>query len=75
MSQPLPSTNGYYDVPQNKDGSIEIWFGPKQPDGVADSAFTQTVPERHFLVALRLYGSSVEFYDRTSKPDHTVRVK
>jgi hypothetical protein len=27
-----------------KDGSIDIWFGPKQPDDVADPAFIQTVP-------------------------------
>jgi hypothetical protein len=73
--QLLPSTNGYYDVPQKRDGSIEIWFGPKQPPGVADSAFIQTVPERNFLVALRLYGSGVEFYDQTWKPDDVVKVK
>ena len=67
--QLLPSTNGYYDLPKNQDGSIDIWFGPKQPDGVADAAFIQTIPERHFLVALRLYGTGVEFYDQTLKPD------
>ena len=73
--QLLPSTNGYFDVPHSKDGSIEIWFGPKQPDGIADSAFIQTVPNRHFLVALRLYGSGVEFYDQSWKPDDVVKVK
>jgi hypothetical protein len=72
--QLLPSTNGYYDLPKNKDGSIDIWFGPKQPDGVADAAFIQTVPKRHFLVALRLYGTGVEFYDQTWKPDDVVKV-
>ena len=73
--QLLPSTNGYYDLPKNKDGSIDIWFGPKQPDGVADAAFIQTVPKRHFLVALRLYGTGVEFYDQSWKPDDVVKVK
>jgi hypothetical protein len=73
--QLLPSTNGYYDVPKNADGSIDIWFGPKQPKGVADSAFIQTVPERHFLAALRLYGTEVEFFDQTWKPDDVVKVK
>jgi hypothetical protein len=72
--QLLPSTNGYYDIPQNEDGSIDIWFGPQQPDGVADSAFIQTVPGRHFVVALRLYGTGVEFYDQTWKPDDFVKV-
>ena len=73
--QLLPSTNGYYDLPKNKDGSIDIWFGPKQPAGVADAAFIQTVPKRHFLVALRLYGTGVEFYDQSWKPDDVVKVK
>lgn len=73
--QLLPSTNGYYDVPKNADGSIDIWFGPKQPKGVADAAFIQTVPERHFLAALRLYGTGVEFFDQTWKPDDVVKVK
>src|SRR3546814_18659922 len=35
--QLLPSTNGYYDIPQNEDSYIHIWFGPEQPEGVADS--------------------------------------
>jgi hypothetical protein len=72
--QLLPSTNGYYDIPQNEDGSIDIWFGPQQPDGVADSAFIQTIPGRHFVVALRLYGTGVEFYDQTWKPDDFVKI-
>jgi len=73
--QLLPSTNGYYDIPKNSDGSIDIWFGPKKPDGVADSAFIQTISGRNFLVALRLYGTGVEFYDQTWKPDDVAKVK
>ncbi|QDT52257.1 hypothetical protein Pan44_02660 [Caulifigura coniformis] len=73
--QLMPSTNGYYDIPKNPDGSIDIWFGPKKPDGVADAAFIKTVPNRNFLVALRLYGSGIEFYDQTWKPDDVVKVK
>jgi hypothetical protein len=73
--QLLPSTNGYYDIPKNKDGSIDIWFGPTKPDGVADAAFIKTISGRHFLVALRLYGAGTEFYDQTWKPDDVVKVK
>jgi hypothetical protein len=35
----------------------------------------QTVGGRNFLVALRLYGTGVEFFDQTWKPDDVVRVK
>jgi hypothetical protein len=73
-AQLLPSTNGFYDIPANDDGSIDIWFGPEQPDGVADPAFIQTVPGRNFLVALRLYGAEAPFYDQTWKPDDVVKV-
>jgi len=74
-AQLLPSTNGYYDIPQQADGSVEIWFGPAQPQGVADAAFIQTIPGRNFLVAFRLYGAEDPFYDQTWKPDDLVRVK
>jgi hypothetical protein len=73
--QLLPSTNGYYDIPQNADGSIDIWFGPEKPADVADAAFIQTVPGRDFLVALRLYGAENAFYDQTWKPDDIVKVE
>jgi hypothetical protein len=73
--QLLPSTNGYYDIPKNDDGSIHIWFGPEKPEGVADAAFIQTVPRRNFLVALRLYGAENAFYDQTWKPDDLVKVE
>lgn len=74
-AQLLPSTNGYYDLPRNADGSIDIWFGPKKPEGVADAAFIQTVPNRNFIAALRLYGTGVEFFDQSWRPDDLVKVK
>lgn len=73
--QLLPSTNGYYDLPVNDDGSIDLWFGPAHPDGVVDAAFVQTVPGRNFIVAFRLYGTELAFYDQTWKPDDLVRVE
>jgi hypothetical protein len=73
--QLMPSTNGYYNIPKQSDGSIEIWFGPEKPNDVADAAFIQTIPGRDFLVALRLYGAEDAFYDQTWKPDDVVKVK
>lgn len=74
-AQLLPSTNGYYNTPKQADGSIEIWFGPQKPDGVADTAFIQTIPGRNFLATVRLYGTGDAFYDQTWKPDDLVRVR
>lgn len=73
--QLMPSTNGYYDIPKQKDGSIEIWFGPEKPADVVEAAFIKTIPERNFLVTLRLYGAEDAFYDQTWKPDDVVKVK
>ena len=73
--QLLPSTNGYYDIPTNDDGSIDVWFGPSQPDGVVDAAFVKTVPGRDFIVAFRLYGTENPFYDQTWRPDDLVTVE
>jgi hypothetical protein len=71
--QLLPSTNGYYDIPKNDDGSIDLFFGPAKPEGVVDAAFVQTIPGRNFVVALRLYGTEHAFYDQTWIPDDFVK--
>lgn len=73
--QLLPSTNGYYDIPKQPDGSIEIWLGPQKPQDVVDAAFIQTIPGRDFVVAVRLYGTEDGFYDQTWEPDDVVKVK
>jgi hypothetical protein len=73
--QLLPSTNGYYNIPKQSDGSIEIWFGPEKPGDVVDAAFIQTIPGRNYLIALRLYGAEDAFYDQSWKPDDVVKVK
>src|SRR5262245_41700456 len=72
--QLLPSINGCNKVVNNSDGSIDLWFGPSRPAGAPDSNFIQTVSGRNFLVALRLYGTGVEFFDQTWKPDDVVKV-
>jgi hypothetical protein len=73
--QLMPSINGFNKVTTNSDGSVDLWFGPSKPVDVADSNWIQTVSGRNFLVALRLYGTGVEFFDQTWKPDDVVKVK
>jgi hypothetical protein len=74
-AQLMPSINGMNKVAKNDDGSTDLYFGPKKPDNVADSNWIQTVDGRDFLVAFRLYGTGVEFYDQTWKPDDVAKVK
>lgn len=73
--QLLPSINGFNDVAKNTDGSIDLYFGPEKPKDAPQSNFLQAVKGRHFLAALRLYGTGVEFYDQTWKPDDVVKLK
>src|SRR5262245_8215480 len=73
--QLLPSINAFNAVAKNADGSVDLWFGPAKPAAAPQSNWIQTVSGRDFLVALRLYGTGVEFFDQTWKPDDVVKVK
>jgi hypothetical protein len=72
--QLMPSTNGYEDVSINSDNSIDLYFGPSKPSGVADKNWIQTIDGRDFMAAIRLYGTEIEFFDQTWKPDDIVKV-
>ncbi|MAZ89587.1 MAG: hypothetical protein CL693_18290 [Cellvibrionaceae bacterium] len=72
--QLLPSRNSFEKTQKNADGSIDIYFAPKQPKEVADTNFIKTIPGRNFLAAIRLYGASTEFFDQTWKPDDVVKI-
>jgi hypothetical protein len=73
--QLLPSINSLGKFTANSDGSIDIWFGPARPVEASATNFIQTVNGRNFLAAVRLYGTGVEFFDQTWKPDDLVMVK
>jgi hypothetical protein len=73
--QLLPSRNGFERTVKNADGSMEFWFGPARPDGVAETNFIKTVEGRAFLVCFRLYGADLAFYDQAWKLNDVVRVK
>jgi hypothetical protein len=73
--QLMPSINGMNEVATNVDGSTDLWFGPDKPAEAPESNWIQTVPDRNFLVTIRLYGTGVEFFDQTWKPDDVVKVQ
>jgi hypothetical protein len=73
--QLMPSINGFNKVATNTDGSVDLYFARQKPDDVPASNWIQTVGGRDFLVALRLYGTGVEFFDQTWKPDDVVKVQ
>ena len=73
--QLLPSINGFNKFSTNNGHAVDLWFGPEKPADVPASNWIQTINGRNFLVALRLYGTGVEFFDQTWKPDDVVKVK
>ena len=57
------------DVQKNADGSVDIYFGPKSPQG-KDSNWVPTDPARKFELMFHLYAPKKEFFDKFWKlPD------
>jgi hypothetical protein len=54
------------DVQKNADGSVDIYFGPKSPQG-KDSNWVPTDPARKFELMFRLYAPKKEFFDKVWK--------
>jgi hypothetical protein len=51
----------------NKDGSVDLYFGPKAPKG-KESNWVQTVPNQTWNMLLRLYGPLKPWFDKTWRP-------
>jgi len=58
----------------NPDSSVDVWFGPKAPEG-HESNWVQTVSGKSWNVLLRLYGPEQAWFDKTWKPGDFEEVK
>ena len=66
--QPYPSKSSQTgDLVENSDGSIDLYFGPKAPEGL-ESNWVQTVPGKGWFTLLRLYGPLDPWFDQTWRP-------
>jgi hypothetical protein len=66
--QPFPSKNNKKDnLAINKDGSVDLYFGPKAPAG-KEKNWTQTVSGKGWFVLLRMYGPLEPWFDKSWKP-------
>lgn len=54
-------------VVSNRDGSVDVWFGPTAPKG-HENNWVQTVPGKGWSVALRLYGPEEAWFKKTWRP-------
>jgi len=59
----------------NADGSFDIYYGPKSPDGIPEANWIQTKPGVGFFVYLRLYGPLESYFAKTWRPGDPKLVK
>ena len=54
-------------IKTNADGSIDIYFAPKAPEG-QEGNWLQTIPGKSWFIALRIYGPEQSWIDQTWRP-------
>jgi hypothetical protein len=59
-------------VQKNPDGSTDLFFGPKPPEG-HESNWIQTIPGKGWFTMLRLYGPLEPWFDKTWRPGEIER--
>jgi hypothetical protein len=59
----------------NKDGSVDVLFGPKSPGAGKEANWVQTVPGKGWNTLLRLYGPLEAWFDKTWRPGEIVPVE
>jgi len=52
------------EVEQNTDGSVDVWFGPKAPEG-KESNWIPTKAGGRFELVFRFYGPEPPLFDKT----------
>jgi len=62
------------DLQKNADGSVDLYFGPKAPEG-KESNWVPTEASRGFEVLFRLYGPQKDFFDKKWLLPDVERVK
>ncbi|WP_395396206.1 DUF1254 domain-containing protein (plasmid) [Novosphingobium sp. BL-8A] len=68
-SQAFPSISKYSAPQVNDNGTIDVWFGPRCPEG-QERNWIETLPDRGWFPIFRFYSPLEPFFDKTWKlPD------
>ena len=59
---------------KNADGSYDVYFGPKAPEG-KEGNWLQTIPGKSWFTILRMYGPLEPWIDKTWRPGEIEPVK
>jgi hypothetical protein len=71
--QQFPSLSSQTSPKANADGSVDVYFSPKRPDGAAN--WVQTLPGKSWFTIFRLYGPLQPWFDKSWKLPDIERVK
>ncbi len=73
--QKFPSKNNKKaGIVENKDGSVDLYFGAKAPEG-KEGNWIQTVPGKGWFAILRLYGPLDPWFDKEWQPGEIEIIK
>jgi hypothetical protein len=72
--QPFPSLGSRDKPGQNADGSTDLYFGPKAPEG-KEGNWLATVPGKGYFAILRLYAPTEAAIDKSWKPGDIEKTK
>ena len=74
-SQAFPTVGSQSEgLKQNDDGSYDIYFAPKAPEGFENN-WLETIPDKGWFVALRMYGPLDPWIEKTWRPSEIELVK
>ncbi len=62
------------DLLVNRDGSVDVYFGPKAAEGKGNN-WIQTIPGKGWFMILRLYGPLEPWFNKTWQPGDIERVQ
>ena len=68
VNNQVPGRDSNAELKTNKDGSVDLYFGPNPPKGL-ESNWIKTVPKKGFFLYFRAYGPKKEFFDLSWKLD------
>jgi hypothetical protein len=60
-----PDRSSRDNIAKNADGSVDLYFGPKAPEGKPARNWIKTIPGKGWFTYFRLYGPTQPFFDRT----------
>jgi hypothetical protein len=68
VNDQVPGRDSNAALKTNKDGSVDLYFGPTAPERL-ESNWVKTIPGKGFFLYFRVYGPKKEFFDLSWRLD------